>query len=157
MVVLFGAEISFAHQHVETYEFEPDVSAVSHAFKRLLTLRIVHLLAKGFSEGHPPLSALEIAEKLELPIRLVRKILHQLVASQIASEICDGQDKHPSYQPAVGTDILTVKYVIDQLEEQGTDALPMAKSEEMDKLSECLKAFGEAIEESPANLRLKDI
>jgi len=157
MVVLLGAEVSFAHQHAETYEFEPDASAASYAFKRLLTLRIVHLLVKGFSEGNTPLPALEIADRLELPIRLVRKILHQLVASEIASEICDGQDKHPSYQPAVGTDLLTVKYVIDKLEEHGTDAIPMAESEELEKLSECLKAFGEATEKSPANLRLKDI
>jgi membrane protein len=157
MVVLFGAEVSFAHQHVDDYEFEPDASTVSHAFKRLLALRIVHLLVKGFSEGNPPFSALQVAERLEIPVPLVREILPQLVASGIASEICDGKDKQPSYQPAVGTDLLTVKYVIDKLEEQGTHAIPMAESKELEKLSECLKAFGKAIEESPGNLPLKEI
>jgi membrane protein len=157
MVVLFGAEISYAHQHVRDYEFQPDVSAVSHAFKRLLALRIVHLLVKGFSEEKAPLSAPQIAEKLEAPFPLVRDILQQLVAAGIASKMCDEQDEHPSYQPAMATDLLTVKCVIDKLEERGTDRIPVAESKELEKLSECLKAFGEAAEKSPANLRLKDI
>jgi len=54
MIVLFGAELSFAHQHVETYEFEPDCSAVSYSFKRLLTLRVVHPLLKSQTHLRSP-------------------------------------------------------------------------------------------------------
>ena len=51
LVVLFGAEICFSHQNVDTYEFEPDCLQVSVSFKKLLSLRIVHLLVKNFSAG----------------------------------------------------------------------------------------------------------
>jgi membrane protein len=157
MIVLFGAEISFAHQHVDTYEFEPDCSAVSYAFRKLLILRVVHLLVKDFSQGGRPLSAAQIAATLEIPVRLIGDILHELVASQIVSEICDREDKEACYQPACSIDLLTIKYVIDRLEEHGSGAVPVAKSKELEKLSECLKAFGEAIEKSSANIRLKEI
>jgi len=157
MIVLLGAEISSAHQHVETYEFEPDCSSVSHAFKKLLTLRVVHLLVKGFSEGEKALSAVEIAGTLEIPVRLVRDMLQQLVASEVVSEICDKEGREASYQPACSIDLLTVKYVIDKLEAQGTDTVPVVRSEELERLSQCLKAFGDAIETSSANLLIKNI
>ncbi|HQP12356.1 MAG TPA: YihY/virulence factor BrkB family protein, partial [Candidatus Omnitrophota bacterium] len=48
IIVLFGAEISFAEQNVETYELEPDCLKASHTYKRLLALRIVQLSVKRF-------------------------------------------------------------------------------------------------------------
>ncbi|UCF84413.1 MAG: YihY/virulence factor BrkB family protein [Desulfobacteraceae bacterium] len=157
LIVLFGAEISFAHQNVHTFEFEPDSLRVSNAFKRLLTLRIVHLLVKNFSDLEKSLNETQISQKLEIPIRLVRLILYELVGSGIVSEINVDRDKNVAYQPAHNTDIMTVKYVMDTLEGHGSDNIPVAKSEELERLSECLKSFGDLIERSPANVRLKDI
>ncbi len=157
MIVLFGAELSFAHQNVETYEFEPDCSALSYGFKRLLTLRVAHLVVKDFSQGNKPLSPVQIATILEVPIRLVREILYELLRSGIISEICDNEDKEPSYQPARSIDSLTIKYVIDRLEQQGSDNIPVMKSKELERLSGCLQAFDAVVEKSPANMRLKDI
>jgi membrane protein len=157
MIVLFGAELSFAHQNVETYEFEPDCSALSYGFKKLLTLRVAHLVVKDFSQGNKPLSAVQIANILEIPIRLVREILYELLRSGIISEICDNEDKEPSYQPARDIDSLTIKYVIDRLERQGGDDIPVMKSKELERLSGCLQAFDEVVEKSPANMQLKDI
>ena len=37
------------------------------------------------------------------------------------------------------------------------DQIPVAMTEELERISKSLKAFGEAIEKSPENLRLKDI
>ncbi len=158
MIVLFGAEISYAYHHVNSYEFEPDCSDLSYASKRLITLRIVHLLVKSFSTGSTPLSAADMAHTLESPICTVRRILHELVKAGIISEIFLHEAKEAAYQPARSVDALTIKYVIDQVEQHGTDeGLPVAKSEELERLSECLKAFGALIEASPANKRLKDI
>ena len=79
------------------------------------------------------------------------------MASQIISEICDNEDQSTRYQPARDIDSLTIKSVIDSLEQHGTDTVPVVKSHELEKLSECLKAFGEAMERSAANVRLKEI
>jgi membrane protein len=157
MVVLFGAEISFAHQNEETYEFEPDCSTVSYAFKRLLTLRVAHLLVKDFSQGGNPLTAAQVSRSLEIPIRLVHELLHELVGSKIVSAICSDEGREVAYQPARKTDLFTIKYVIDSLEQRGSNNIPIDRSEELERLSECLKAFGEVIEKLPANMLLKDI
>ena len=43
------------------------------------------------------------------------------------------------------------------IEHHGSDDIPVSGSKEMEKLSECLKTFGEVIEKSPANMLLKEI
>ena len=157
LVVLFGAELSFAHQNVETYEFEQDCLRISHSYKRLLSLFISHWLVKNFCTGEKPRDAQQISEKLEIPIRLVRQILYELVEAGVVSEAKTEEDKEVAYQPARDVEALTVKYVIDALEGRGHTEIPVAKSNELERLSDCLEKFGRAVEASGANVALKNI
>jgi membrane protein len=157
LIVLFGAEISFAHQNVHTYEFEPDCLHVSHSFKRLLSLRVVHLLIKDFSEGQRWCEETEISQKLEIPIRLARQILYELVEAGIISPVKIDDERISAYQPALNPEKATIKVVIDALDQHGSDKVPVAQTDELDKISELLKAFDDEIKRSPANLRLVDI
>ena len=157
LIVLFGAEISFAHQNVDTYEFEPDCLLVSHSFKRLLSLRLVQLLLKDFLEGQRWCEEAEISQKLEIPIRLVRQILYELVEAGVISPVKVDDDKASAYQPALNPETITIKYVVDALEQHGTDNIPVARTKELERISESLKILDETIKESPANLRLVDI
>jgi membrane protein len=156
-IVLFGAEISFAYQNVDTYEFEPDCLRVSHSFQRLLSLRLVQLLVKDFSEGRRWSEETEISQKLEVPIRLVRQILYELVQAGVISPIRVDDDKTSAYQPALNPETVTIKYVIDALEHHGSDDIPVAQTKELEKISESMKTLDKTIKESPANLRLVDI
>ena len=156
-IVLFGAELSFANQNVDTYEYEPDSLKVSPGFKKLLTLQIAHLLIKKFANGDKPLTDVQISDRLEMPIRLVHNILFNLVESGLVSEIKTKVDKELAYQPARDINKLTIQYVIEALEQSGTDTIPVAKTEDYQALSEALRDFGEAMEESSANRLLKDI
>ncbi|MHC4721169.1 MAG: YihY/virulence factor BrkB family protein [Planctomycetota bacterium] len=157
LVVLFGAEISFAHQNVDTYEFEPDCLSVSHKYKRKLSLLVTHLLVKNFCSCRRPLYAGEISQKLEIPIRLVRQIIFELVECGILSEARINADKDVAYQPACDADVLKIKYVIDALESRGNTDIPVTDSSELGKLADCLQTFSNAIEESPANIALREI
>jgi len=157
LIVLLGAEISFAHQNVDTYEFEPDSLRASNRFRKLLSLRIVHLLVKNFCGGEKAWTATQISHTLEIPIRLVRQILFELTESGILSKSMVEAGEVPAYQPAQCVDKYTAGYIIDALERSGSDDIPVAESTELDKLSECLEAFGDVIDKSPANISLKDL
>lgn len=157
LTVLFGAEVSFAHQNVETYEFEPDCLRVSHSFKKLLSLLITNLLVKNFCGGEKPLTTGRVSQTLEIPVRLVRQILYELVESGILSESIEEETNEPIYQPARAVETLTIKYVVDTLEHRGSREIPVAQSEELRKLTASLDAFGELIKESPANIPLRDL
>ena len=157
LIVLFGAEISFAHQNVEMYEFEPDSLRVSYSFKRLLTLRITHLIIRNFSEANKPFTATGISHSLEIPIRLVREILFELVESGIVSEVKTQEYKETAYQPARDTQTLTIRRIIDTLENRGVDNIPITQTEELKRISESLQRLAGSIDKSPANKLLKDI
>jgi len=157
LVVLFGAEISFSHQNVDTYEFEPDCLQVSISFKKLLSLRITHLLVKNFSAGKPPLTATMITHALEVPIRLVRQVLFELAESGIVSAVVTEDGENPAYQPGRDSDSLTIQYVIDALEKRGVDTIPTAHTAELKVLRESLQMFNDSIVSSPANKLLKSI
>lgn len=156
-IVLFGAELSFAHQNVDTYEFEQDCLSVSHSFKTLLSLLIAHLLVKNFCKAQKPLDDTEISRVLDIPIRLVRQILYELTESGIISEVRRNEEKDIAYQPACDVDQLTVKYIIDSLGSRGNTDIPVIMSTEMEKISDCLTTFGKTIESSPANVLLRNI
>ena len=157
LIVLFGAEISFAHQNVDTYEFEPDCLRASGRFRKLLALRITHQLVKNFCAGEKASTATQISHTLEIPIRLARQILYELTEGGIISETVTEADEEVAYQPAQCAEKYTAKYVLDALDKRGSDDIPVAESSELDKLSECLEAFGDIIEKSPANVSLKDL
>jgi len=157
LIILFGAEVSFAHQNVETYEFEPDCLSASHSFKTLLSLLITQRLVHRFCDGEKPSDASRLSHELEIPVRLVRQLLYDLSESGVLSEAHKGEEKELSYQPATDVDKITVKFVIDRLEQRGTSSIPMLRSAEMDKLSDCLRQFDAILEKSPANVLLKNL
>jgi len=156
-IVLIGAEISFAHQNVDTYEFEPDCLRISSLFKRLLSLQVAHLLVKTFHKGEKPLTVTEISHILESPIRLVRSILHELVKSGNFTYVSAENNKNSAYQPARDINLFTIKYIIEALEDNGVNDIPVARTEELKALSDSLQAFRDTIEKSPANKLLKDL
>jgi len=157
LIVLFGAEIAFAHQNVETYEFEQECLTVSHAFKRLLSLRILHLMVRNFWRGGKPYISRQIAHDLEIPIRLVNEILFELVASGLVSEVKADEGRGIAYEPARDPETMTIKNVVDTLEQHGSDDIPVAQTEELRQLSESLKTFSDLVEKAEANRKLKEI
>ncbi len=157
MIILFGAEIAFAHQNAERFEFEEECLNVSHSFKRLLALRVAQVVIKRFTRAEKPWGNRRISTELEIPIRLVNQILYELVTSGILSEIVSGGEEGTAYEPALDPGMLTMKYVVDALEQSGSNDIPVAKSEELRRLSESLRTFGELMETSDANRLLKDM
>jgi len=157
LIVLLGAEISFAYQNVHTYEFEPDCKGVSLAFKRLLALVIVHLILKRFEQGKGPITAAEIVETQGTPIRLVNQILAELVASGVVNEIRQKDERIAGYQPARSVDAITIQYVVHALEQKGSNTMPIARTAELEDIAKRLESFRAQVEGSPENVRLKDI
>jgi len=157
LIVLFGAEISFAHQNVDMYEFESECSRASISFKRILSLRITQEIIHRFASDQHPLTAAEVGHILETPIRLVRQIIFELVDAGILCEVKMNGDKEITYQPAHDIGTLTIKKVIDTLDKCGVNDIPIAQTKELAVLSQSLQSFSETLNNSAANKLLKDI
>ena len=157
LIVLYGAEVSFAHQNVDTYEFEPDALQVSRQLKKLLSLQIAQYIIQNFARGEAPLTARKVSHELEIPIRLVNDILFDLTQSGILSAADTGGDGERGFQPARDIGRLTIQHVIDAMEQRGINTIPFAHTREFSILSETLETFRKTIEELPANRLLKDL
>jgi membrane protein len=157
MIVLFGAEIANANEHYETFGFHPDYSRMSVSSKKILMLRIFHLLTKKFSLGEKPLSVHQIAYALEIPVRLVRQFLLELSDVGLVVETTKGIKGEVAFQPGRTIENITVKFALDEYEKYGTTKIPDYQSDEAEKISRYFKDISETIEKSPSNLRVKEI
>jgi membrane protein len=157
LIVLFGAEISYAHQNVAMYEFEPDYRRASSALKKLLALQIAHLLVKKFKNGENPATTRQISQRLTLPLRLVKQILADLVGSGILSATTGNKIKETAYQPARDINTLSIGFIINALDDRGGNDLNVGRTRELEVLSEALQSFRNEVGKSPANRLLKDI
>ena len=157
LVVLLGAEISFAEQNVDTYEFESDSLKVSYAFKKLLALNITHICVKIFHEGGEPPTAAQLSRDLEIPIRLVHQVIFELTEAGVLSEVKVNGSQEAAYHPSKDIGDLTIQNVIDRLDRRGVDIIPIAETKPLKTFKEALAKFHEAITASPANVLLKNI
>lgn len=157
LIVLLGAEISFAIQNVNTYESEIESLHISWQTKKKLALLVAHRVIRNFADGTPPMTAAELSDALGIPVRLVRQVLGEMVEAGVFSrtEPTDGRDV--AFQPACDLERFTVKCVIDTLESMGSDTPPDQETPQFERLSAILNAFSRRIEEAPENVPLRDI
>lgn len=156
-IVLYGAELAFAHQNEQTFEFEVDCLSASPRNKKLLALCIAQLCVRRFADGLAPLSTEEIAAQLEMPIRLARELLSRLAQANILIPIQGDDERERRYQPARDVGEMTIQFVIEQMEKAGMQDIPVAKTPELEKLHEALRVFDRALENLPQNVFLKDM
>jgi membrane protein len=157
MILLLGAEIAHASEHHETFGFYPDYLRISIYSKKLLMLRIIHLLAKKFSLGEKPFSAKQIASALEIPVRLVQQLLDDLTNIGLVTETTTRTRNEIAFQPGRPIEDITVKHALEEYEKNGLVPIPDSQSEEAERISGYLKDISEAIEKSPGNVALKAI
>jgi len=157
LVVLFGAEISFAEQNVESYEFEAESTQISYSFRRLLSLIVVHKIVHNFTQDQRPYRSKDISQELELPIRLTREIIFNLVNCGLVSELTTGRDKEMAYAPAFDISDMSLNRVINSLEEYGSDEIPVKKSRVFDTLTHLISEYKINFEQQSGNVLLKDV
>lgn len=157
VVVLLGAEISFANQNVNQYEFELDSLSISTKLKKLMTLMIATDVVKDFADGKKASTASQISNKLNIPVRLVREVIYELTEARIFSELSSDNPRERAFQPALDINQISVVLILDKLEESGSEHIAPIESKEYKKLKEIMNDFSDIMSESNKNVLLKDI
>jgi membrane protein len=157
VIVLFGAEISFAKQNAKDYEFEADTTQASPGLRKLMALRIARLVVHKFVAGEKPLTAASIAAALDQPSRLTQRVLGELVESGILNEVLIEKSETPTYVPARDVDQFTISFIFEALEARGVNDLPLPEGEDASALSRALAQLRESLRQSPGNRNLKEL
>jgi len=157
LIVLLGAELSFANQNVSQYEFESESLNISNFQKRALVLMILQMIIRNFVVGEKPISAETIANTLRIPVRLARDILQDLSNVNLVSIIHENEKKERLYQPALDVNKLTVSYVFSRLDKNGTEQIMVTKNKDYDKVILMLDKFDRLVAKSNSNVLIKDL
>jgi membrane protein len=157
LIVLMGAEISFAYQNIDNYEFEMNALNLSHNNKRILTLLISYHIIRNFEDGGKPWNSDVISHRLGIPLRLVNELVYDLVAAGILAELSADNPKDRSYQPAIDINRITVEYVYSQMGLMGGDHMVVTESDELGRIARIHEHMVHSIKESPSNILVKDI
>ena len=131
LLILIGAEMSYAIQNNEQFEYERDLEKMSRRYKDFLTLFLLHRIILRFERDEEPYMAIELAHENNLPIRLVQQLLNRLVEVGLLRTIYVEQKEERTYQPALDTHKITIGMMIERIDRQGQEEFLRGASEEM--------------------------
>ncbi|HYW94822.1 MAG TPA: YihY/virulence factor BrkB family protein [Bacteroidales bacterium] len=157
LIVLLGAEISFAYQNVEKYELEAESLHISQQNKRILSLLIMHHIIRNFQVGEEPETSTTISQKLEIPIRLVRDILFDLNQAGVLNETVTPIPKEKGYQPAIDINKIDIQFVTEKIDALGVDQVMVKESKTFENLNTIYNDIYSSLRSSSTNVLLKDI
>jgi membrane protein len=157
VIILLGAELSFANQNISRYEFESEALNISHFTKKALVLMVMHMIIRKFYTGDRPVSAETIGKLLKIPLRLANDILNDLGNAGLVSVIHENEQKERLYQPALDINQLTVAYVLSRLDRKGLDSRMIIRNKEYDKVVLMLEKFDRMIAKSGSNILIKEL
>jgi membrane protein len=157
LIVLLGAEISFAYQNAVNYEQEAEDIKVSLKHRRVLVLLVAQKIIKNFTAGLEPLNAADIASQLSIPVRIVRDLIYDLLNARIIIETLTPEVREVAYQPALDPARITISYVIDALDKQGQQVMFEKETGELAKLNLIVESFYDDIRNSANNTAIKDL
>jgi membrane protein len=131
LLILIGAQMSFAIQNNDEFEYEQDLNRMSRRYKDFVMLYLLSVIIKRFENDELPLSAHELAVRDHLPIRLVNQLLSRMVETGILREVYVEGTEDRTYQPALDTHKISVGMVLARIEKQGTEEFLQTPTPEM--------------------------
>jgi len=112
IIVLFGAEVAFAAQHVNTYRREIEQTRLSAADRDRLALVVAIEVVKPFIAGATPQTGESVALRLNSPVRVVNEILFELSTQGILRTVTLADQKDAGYLPSQDPSVTTARDVI---------------------------------------------
>jgi membrane protein len=89
VIVLLGAQVSHAHQHIRFYYGHRENLARSPAGREKLALQLLLLIGRNFHQGLSPMSITDLANRLQLPAALIKDFLEMFQQSRLVLPLAD--------------------------------------------------------------------
>jgi len=150
IIVLVGAELSYAVQHLGAFVRQGLSESLSPVSRQKVAMAAMRHIAGRFAAGLSPLSSLELARSLHLPPEVVEETLSACAEAGLTVPL--GDEETRGYGLAIGAENIHLADIVAVVENCGEGMSCGAVVEsEVDSLFE---AFAEAVRSSPANVTL---
>jgi membrane protein len=155
-IVLFGLEVTYATQNLQSIRQNVRGSSVNFESRELIALTVMLFLAGRFFRGEEALSLEEIAVKLSIPPRFLRDVMEELRRLGYVSEVAR-EPAESGYQPARALDTLTVHEIFQGLSKDGVNYDHGQEIRERAVVGQLARRMNQAGEAALAGMTLRDL
>lgn len=153
-IALFGAEIGFVSQNIDSGIFDGKGNTCANTFlKHVVQLSCASVVYSNFSAGKGSLSLGKIAKELSLPGALLDGQLQELTEKKVLLSV--NSESGISYAPGFPVDNFTVADCVAQLD--GTEKNLPSETEKSRRTAALLREFESRLRHSDADKLLKDL
>ncbi len=146
VIVLLGAQVAYAHQHLHFFEGEREILAHSPAGREKLALHMMFLIGRNFYQGHDPMSVSELAARLHLPAGIVKDFMEIFHQTRLVLPLADEETFVLGRDP----ETISIKELLDCVRNSGRKTgLQIAnRSKEENEIDELLLDAEHAVAEA---------
>ena len=156
-IVLFGAELSFAYQNIQKFEYEKQAREMSYEYHKKALVVVMYQIVNHFINKSGGVSSETIAGTLNLPLRVVRDAIYDLEKVGLIASVVSKEEKVNLYVPARDVHTLRVYDVVHQVEAAGKASFDTQQSSEFQWADSVLNRLERVVAESDDNVLLKDL
>ena len=91
IIVLLGAEVAYAHQHIHFFQGDRQLLAESPAGREKLALHALLFVGRNFYHGIDPMTVTELAAQLQMPAGLVKEFMEMFAQIRLVLPVADGE------------------------------------------------------------------
>ena len=130
-ICLIGAEISYVSQNLESFYYGKETANISRRYHDFFCTIILSSICKRFERGEAPHTAEQISAEHQIPIRLTRKILYELLDVHLVYEALDDKQGAETicYIPGIDTGKLTLGMLLNKLDSLGSESFKIDRQQ----------------------------
>lgn len=159
VICLYGAELSYASQNVQNFNFEEDMQNISRQYSDFLSMLVASAIYRSFGQGLPAPTTEEVCHSLQLPSKLVGSIIADLSECGIIRETIDVKRKNDQHTWIPGRDISTysIASLINEIDTVGITDFKYKYSKIYNKEWQAIESMRQASFEAGNSFLLKDV
>lgn len=154
LIVLLGAQVSFAAQNIRNYLQQRASQKIDQAGREVLACRVVLQACHYFLHSLTPPTAEEMAERLHAPLQALNQLVHRLIEGGVLIEVANGECRLQPARPPDSITVADVLHVVRTADGRCGDELERPGSEPVEQL---LFDLSEVARTSPTNARFSDL
>src|SRR6185503_11955885 len=147
VIVLLGAQVAYAHQHINYYQGDRELLTHSPAGREKLAVFLLFLVGRNFYHGLDPMNVNELAQQLRIPAGVVKELMELFSQAKLVLPLADEETFVLGRDP----ETIRIKEILDCVRNSGkkvktrTD-LSDEESEINDLLLEVDQSMADALE-----------
>jgi membrane protein len=135
VIVLLGAQVTYAHQHIQFYQGERALLAQSPAGREKIALQLMLLVGRNFYHGLDPMGVTDLANRLSLPAGVVKEFMQLFTQAKLVLPLADEETFVLGRDP----ETISIKDILDCVRHSGkTVKLPSERSKEEEEVNDLL-------------------